>query len=123
MFIVRCVPVVGTIVTAVEGVVALTEGDGKKFASKMAQTAIGGVMDAAFVLSGGASAVVTSVVTAPIKGGAIAGGKIAGEKVLQQFVAQEAGKLTTNIGVRVASEAVAKVRERSERHKSQSSGK
>lgn len=58
MFLIRCIPIVGTAVTAVEAVGALLDGDGKKFVSKLAQTAVGGVMDAAFIMSGGASSLV-----------------------------------------------------------------
>lgn len=62
MFLVRCIPIVGTGVTAIEAVGALADGDGKKFASKLAQTAVGGVMDAAFVMSGGASSLVSTII-------------------------------------------------------------
>lgn len=129
MFVIKCIPMVGTFVTALEAVEALIEGDGRKFASRLVQTAVGGVMDAAFVMSGGAS----SIVTAPIKGGVIEGGKIAGKKVVEQIVIREAaklgtnvavqaaGKLTTNIAVRAASELIAEeVNESNARNHSQS---
>lgn len=80
MFLVRCIPIVGTAINAVEAGMALAEGDGRKCASKLAQAGVGVVMDAAFVMSGGMS----SLVTAPLKGGAIEGGKIAGKKVLEK---------------------------------------
>ena len=73
MFIVRCIPLLGTAVTAVEAVDALVEGDGKTFLAKSAQATISGALDALFFLSGGAS----SLVTAPLKGGIVEGGKIA----------------------------------------------
>lgn len=84
MFIVKCIPIVGTAVTAIEAVGAAIDGDGKKCVSKLAQTGIGAVMDVAFVMSGGAS----SIVTAPLKGGAIEGGKLAGKKVLEKVKLQ-----------------------------------
>lgn len=103
MFVIKCIPVVGTIVTAAEAVEALIEGDGKKFASKLAQTAVGGVMDAAFVMSGGA----TSLVTAPLKGGAIEGGKI----------------LALNIAAHAASETIVNASESSGGYRSERSGR
>lgn len=128
MFLIKCIPVVGTIVTAFEAVEALIDGDGKKFVSKLAQTAVGGVMDAAFIMPGGAS----SLVTAPLKGGAIEGGKIAGKKAVERLIVREATKVgtnvltnvATNVAVRAASEIVAeKVNESSGGHCSKSSGK
>lgn len=96
MFLVKCIPIVGTAVTAVEAIEALIDGDGKTFAAKLVQTGVGAAMDTAFVMSGGAS----SLVTAPLKGGAIEGGKIAGQKALERVLVQEAGKITTNVAVR-----------------------
>lgn len=61
MFLVRCIPIVGTGVTAIEAVGALADGDGKKFTSKLAQIGVGVAMDAAFILSGGASSLVSTV--------------------------------------------------------------
>lgn len=102
MFLVKCIPLVGTAVTGAEAVVALVDGDGKKFFSKLVQTGVGAAMDTAFVMSGGLS----SLVTAPLKGGAIEGGKIAGQKVLERMLVEEAGKITTNVAVRAATEYV-----------------
>lgn len=60
--LIKCIPIVGTAVTAAEALDALTKGDGKKFYSKVAQTAVGGVMDAAFLSSGGLSSLVSTVI-------------------------------------------------------------
>lgn len=62
MFLVRCIPIIGTGVTAIEAVGALIDGDGKKFASKLTQTAVGGIMDTVFVMSGGASSLVSMII-------------------------------------------------------------
>ena len=43
-------------------------------------------------------------VTAPFKGGDIEGGKMVGQKMIEQLVVREAGKLTTNVVVRAATE-------------------
>lgn len=59
MFIVRCIPVVGTAITAGETVGALINGDDEEFRSKLIQTAVGGVMDAGLIMSGGASSLVS----------------------------------------------------------------
>lgn len=61
MFLVKCIPIVGTGVTAIEAVGALIDGDAKQFASKLAQTAVGGALDAAFIMSGGASSLVSTI--------------------------------------------------------------
>ncbi|KAJ6645872.1 hypothetical protein Bhyg_01081 [Pseudolycoriella hygida] len=100
MFVIKCIPFVGTAVNACEAVGALVEGDGNKFFSKLAQTGVGAVMDTAFVMSGGMS----SLVTAPLKGGAIEGGKVVSKKVLEQMIVKEAGKITTNVAVRAVTE-------------------
>lgn len=102
MFLVKCIPIVGTAVNACEAVGALIDGDGQKFVSKLAQTGVGAVLDTAFVMSGGLS----SIATAPLKGGAIEGGKILGKKTLEQLAIKEAGKITTNVAVRAATEYV-----------------
>lgn len=67
MFLVKCLPFVGTAVTAAEAVVALREGNNKKFFSKLLQTGVGASMDAAFLMSGG----ISSLATAPLKGAAM----------------------------------------------------
>lgn len=59
MFFVKCIPLVGTAVTACEAVGALIDGNFDKCLSKLAQTAVGGVMDTAFILSGGVSSLVS----------------------------------------------------------------
>lgn len=100
MFLLKCVPFASTAVNAIETVGALTDGDGRRFFSKFLQTGVGVAMDTAFVMSGGLS----SLVTAPLKGGAIEGGKIAGQKLLEQMLVEEAGKITTNVAVRAVTE-------------------
>ena len=100
--IVRCIPVVGTAVSAVEAVGALIEGDGKTFLAKTAQATISGGLDAMFILSGG----VSSLVTAPLKVGMVEGGKIAGKKALEKILVNEAGKITTQVAARAFTEFV-----------------
>lgn len=100
MFIVKCLPIVGTAINGVEAVVALVEGDGKKCVAKLAQAGVGAAMDTAFVMSGGLS----SLVTAPLTGGTIEGGKIVGKKLISEMVVKEAGKFTTNVAVRAATQ-------------------
>lgn len=97
---IKCLPFVGTFVTGCEAIVALTELDGQKFVSKMVQTGVGAAMDTAFVMSGGMS----SLVTAPLKVATAEGGKI----VLKEVLIKQAGKLTTNVAVRAATEYVVK---------------
>lgn len=103
MFVFKCLPLVGTAITAVEAVAAAAEGDGKKCLSKLAQTGVGAAMDTAFIMSGGFS----SLATAPLQGAALEGGKAAGKRLMQQIVVREAGKLTTNVAVRGAAEYLA----------------
>lgn len=100
MFIVKCLPIVGTAVNGVEAVGALIDGDGKRFASKLAQTSVGAVMDTAFVMSGGLS----SVITAPLTGSTIEGGKIVGKKLMSEMLVKEAGKFTTNVAIRAVTQ-------------------
>lgn len=100
MFIVKCLPIVGTAVNGVEAVAALADGDGKRFASKLAQTGVGAVMDTAFVMSGGLS----SLVTAPLTGSTIEGSKIVGKKLMSDMLVKEAGKFTTNVAVRAVTQ-------------------
>ena len=102
MFIVRCIPVVGTAVVAVEAVDALVEGDGNTFLAKTAQATISGGLDALFIASGGAS----SLVTAPMKGGMVEGAKIAGEKSLEHLLLNEAGQITIQVAARAVTEIV-----------------
>lgn len=111
---VRCIPFLGTAVTAVEAVRAGIDGDKKECVSKLVQTGIGGIMDAAFVFSGGLS----SLATAPLKGGAIEGGKIAGQKVFEKILIEQGGKIVgqkvienvaANVVVRAGTEYVASV--------------
>jgi hypothetical protein len=101
MFLIKCVPIVGTLVTAGEAIDALANGDGKTFLAKTVQTCIGGVLDAAFIVTAGTS----SLVTSPLKP-VLEGGKIAGKMVLEKMVVQKAGKITTNIAARALCEAL-----------------
>lgn len=100
MFIVKCLPIVGTAVNAVEAVAALADGDGKKCVAKLAQTGVGVAMDTAFVMSGGLS----SLMTAPLTGSTIEGGKIVGKKLMSDALVKEAGKFTTNVAVRMVTQ-------------------
>lgn len=100
MFIVKCLPIVGTAVNGVEAVAALADGDGKRFISKLAQTGVGAALDTAFVMSGGLS----SLVTAPLTGSTIEGGKIVGKKLMSDVLVKEAGKFTTNVAFRAVTQ-------------------
>lgn len=70
MFIVKCIPFVGTAVAGTEAVRAAIDGDGKKCAAKLAETGVGAAMDTVFVDTGGAP----TVATAPLKVGAVQAG-------------------------------------------------
>lgn len=100
MFIVKCLPIVGTAVNAVEAVAALADGDGKKCVAKLAQTGVGAAMDTAFIMSGGLS----SFMTAPLTGGTIEGGKIVSKKLMSEMIVKEAGKITTNVAIRAVTQ-------------------
>lgn len=102
MFIVKCLPIVGTAVNTIEAVAAFADGDGKKGVAKLAQAGVGAAMDTAFVMSGGFS----SLVTAPLTGSTIEGGKIVGKKLVSEMIVKEAGKITTNVAVRAVTQYV-----------------
>lgn len=91
MFIIKCLPIVGTAINGVEAVVALAEGDGKKCAAKLTQAGVGAAMDTAFVMSGGLS----SLWTATLTGGTIEGGKIVTKKLVSNVVVRGATQFVT----------------------------
>lgn len=102
MFLVKCIPFVGTAVNATEALGALFNGDGKEFVSKLAQTVVGAGMDTVFVLSGGAS----SILTAPLKGGTVEIGKLITKKGLEKLLIKEGGQILTNVAVRAGTTLV-----------------
>lgn len=121
MFIFKCLPIMDTAVNAVETVVALAEGDGKKCVAKLAQakTRVGAAMDSAFVMSGGLS----SLMTAPLTGTTIEGGKIVSKKLMSEMIVKEADKITTNVAVRAVTQYAADKASKSGEGQRSSSGR
>ena len=77
---VKCVPIVGTAISAVECVDAALRGDGKGALWKLGETLVDGALDASIFLTGGLAA----AATAP--------GKAAGKAVVGVVVKAVAGR-------------------------------
>lgn len=98
MFVVKCLPFIGTVVTAGESVKALVDGDGEAFFSKLVQTGFGGGMDTLFVLTMGGS----SLLKIPANACAAESARIISKKALEKFVYKGATSLTANVFTRAA---------------------